>query len=328
MRETAPLAAGASSAVIASSATHAPSIGSTPSIASIASTSSAPSTNVSASGSASGGSSAALTPVKSPDRLRFAVIGDYGVAGDAERRVAELVKAYHPEIVITTGDNNYPLGGADTIDRNIGQYYSEFIGGYHGKYGPGASENRFFPALGNHDWYTDEGKAYFDYFTLPGNERYYSFRRGPVEFFAIDSDPHEPDGMSATSKQASWLKAGAQASRAAWQIAYMHHPPYSSGPHGSTTEAQWPYAEWGVDLVLAGHDHTYERAKVRGFTYLVNGLGGNDEYGFKTPAPGSEFRYNEKHGAQLAEASLDELRLTFVNVDGTRIDEVVLTHDH
>jgi len=265
-------------------------------------------------------------PAKAPDRLRFAVIGDYGAAGEDERKVADLVKAYHPEIVITTGDNNYPRGGADTIDRNIGQYYSEYIGSYNGAYGSGASENRFFPALGNHDWYTDDAKPYLDYFTLPGNERYYSFVAGPVEFFALDSDPREPDGVSATSRQAAWLKAAASASKATWQIVYFHHPAYSSGPHGSATALQWPYREWGVDLVLAGHDHTYERNEVDGLTYLVVGLSGNHEYGFNQTAEGSKFRYNQRHGAELADATLDELRLAFVVDDGTRIDEVVLTH--
>ena len=263
-------------------------------------------------------------PAATPDHLRFAVIGDYGMAGEPERKVSELVKGYAPEIVITTGDNNYPLGAASSIDDNIGQFYAEFIGAYHGKYGAGAAENRFFPALGNHDWYTERARPYLDYFTLPGNERYYSFTRGPVEFFALDSDANEPDGNDKASRQATWLKERAQASKAAWRIAYMHHPPYSSGPHGSAHETEWPYREWGIDLVLAGHDHTYERARLGGVTYLVNGLGGAQEYEFKAAIDGSEMRYNAKHGAQLAEATKDELKLTFVTVDGERIDEVVL----
>jgi hypothetical protein len=263
-----------------------------------------------------------------PPGFRFAAIGDFGASGPAERRVAELVKAFHPEIVITLGDDNYPTGAADTIDANIGQYYSEFIFPYTGKYGKGASENRFFPALGNHDWYTEGAKPYLDYFTLPGNERYYAFSRGPIDFFALDSDPHEPDGTGPDSKQAAWFKAEAKKAHGAWQIAYMHHPPYSSGPHGSTPETEWPYREAGIDLVLAGHDHTYERAVVGGLTFLVNGLGGAPEYEFKAPVPGSLFRYREEHGAQLAVATDDELRITFVNVDGAHVDEVVLHHEH
>jgi tartrate-resistant acid phosphatase type 5 len=263
-----------------------------------------------------------------PAGFRFAVIGDFGDGGPGARRVADLVHAFHPEIVITLGDNNYPTGAADTIDRNIGQFYSDFIGSYHGRYGKGASENRFFPALGNHDWYTDDAKPYLDYFTLPGNERYYAFSRGPIDFFALDSDPHEPDGTNAESKQAGWLKAEAAKAHGAWQIAYMHHPPYSSGPHGSTLETEWPYHAWGIDLVLAGHDHTYERAIVDGVMFLVNGLGGAHEYEFKAPVPGSLFRYQAENGAQLAVATKDELRITFVNVDGAHIDEVVLHHEH
>jgi hypothetical protein len=282
----------------------------------------------SAAPSATDADRAALAPSAWPEGFRFAAIGDFGAAGPAERQVAELVKAFHPEIVITLGDNNYPTGGADTIDQNIGQYYAEFIAPYSGKYGKGATENRFFPSLGNHDWYSDGAKPYLAYFTLPGNGRYYAFSRGPIDFFALDSDPHEPDGTDPESKQAAWLKAEASKAHGAWQIAYMHHPPYSSGPHGSTRETEWPYREWGIDLVLAGHDHTYERAVVGGLTFLVNGLGGAPEYEFKRPVPESLFRYQAKHGAQLAVATKDELRITFVNVDGVHVDEVVLRHDH
>jgi hypothetical protein len=91
---------------------------------------------------------------------------------------------------------------------------------------------------------------------------------------------------------------------------------------------EWPYRASGIDLVLAGHDHTYERAVVDGVTFLVNGLGGAQEYAFGAPVPGSQFRYIAEHGAQLAVATKDELRITFVNVDGARIDEVVLHHEH
>jgi len=261
-----------------------------------------------------------------PAGFRFAVIGDYGVASLGEQRVAALVKAFEPQVVITLGDNNYPLGGADTIDANIGQFYAPFIGAYHGRFGPGAAENRFFPALGNHDWYTKGARPYLDYFTLPGNERYYTFSRGPVDFFALDSAPNEPDGNDPRSKQARWFKAAAAQAKGAWQIAYMHHPPHSSGPHGSSPESAWPYAEAGIDVVLAGHDHIYERAVVGGLTFLVNGLGGAPVYALQRPVPGSLFRYQAQHGAQLCVATADELRLTFVNVDGVRIDEVVLRH--
>src|SRR4051794_10848153 len=59
--------------------------------------------------------------------VRFAVIGDFGAATVAEGLVADRVKSWQPDFIITTGDNNYVVGGADTIDRNIGFYYQSFI---------------------------------------------------------------------------------------------------------------------------------------------------------------------------------------------------------
>src|SRR3954464_7686127 len=83
---------------------------------------------------------------------RFAVIGDYGADQPAEGDVAALVKSWNPDYILTVGDNNYPTGSASTMDLNIGQYYHDFIYPYVGNYGAGATTNRFFPTLGNHDW--------------------------------------------------------------------------------------------------------------------------------------------------------------------------------
>jgi tartrate-resistant acid phosphatase type 5 len=270
-----------------------------------------------------------LTPVVDTDLgegpvTRFAVIGDYGVATTAEAEVARLVRGFDPEFVVTTGDNNYPSGSAATIDANIGQFYHSFIYPYRGKYGDGATENRFFPTLGNHDWYTPNAEPYLDYFELPGNERYYDVVRGNVHYFAIDSDVNEPDGTTSTSVQGQWCAATARASTAPFRVAAMHHPPYSSGSHGNTSSMQWPYREWGFDLVLAGHDHTYERIELGGVTYVVNGLGGNFTYGFGTPVPGSVARDNLKQGALFVEASATKLVGRFVDIDGRLADVFAL----
>ena len=101
--------------------------------------------------------------------------------------------------------------------------------------------------------------------------------RGAVHLFAIDSDGSEPDGNSADSRQAAWLRDTLATSTARWQVVYMHHPPYSSSSHGSAVEMQWPYAQWGAEVVMAGHDHSYERIDADGITYIVNGLGGAAE---------------------------------------------------
>jgi tartrate-resistant acid phosphatase type 5 len=256
--------------------------------------------------------------------LVFAVIGDYGLAGSAEADVAALVKGWNPELILTTGDNNYPNGEASTIDQNIGQYYSEYLYPYAGVYGPGGTSNRFFPSLGNHDWITSGATPYLSYFTLPGNERYYSFSMGPVDFFIIDSDPNEPDGTSATSTQAAWLQASLAASRAAWQLVFMHHAPYSSGPHGSVGP-QWPYQAWGADAVFAGHDHDYERLSIDGIPYFVDGSGGSSLYSYGTLLPQSQAHYNADFGAMRVEASLGSLIFEFVSRDGTVRDRHVVS---
>jgi tartrate-resistant acid phosphatase type 5 len=257
--------------------------------------------------------------------VRMAVIGDYGEAGPAEAAVAELVKSWSPELVITLGDNNYQHGAASTLDDNVGQYYHAFISPYLGKHGQGSDHNRFFPTLGNHDWRAPGARPYLEYFTLPGNERYYEVVWGPLHLFALDSDPHEPDGITADSVQARWLQERLAASTSPWQLVYMHHPPYSSGDHGSAEALRWPFAAWGVDVVLAGHDHHYERLERDGIVYVVNGLGGNPHrYDLRAPLPDSKVRFNAEHGAMLVEATAERLELHFVTTSGRVVDRRIL----
>lgn len=149
---------------------------------------------------------------------RFVVLGDFGTTRPESFEVAALVRALAPRFLITLGDNNYPDGEAETIDENIGQHYHQFIHPYTGSYGEGASTNRFFPCLGNHDWNTTDAQPYLDYFELPGNERYYDFQRGAVHFFALDSDAEEPDGITRDSLQALWLQQRLADSSAPFKI--------------------------------------------------------------------------------------------------------------
>ncbi len=272
------------------------------------------------------------TPFPGEDTVRFAVIGDYGDASINEERVATLVASWNPDFIITTGDNNYPNGTAETIDQNIGQYYSSFIGNYQGDYGLGSVENRFWPSLGNHDWRSLNCKRnkcsgpYFDYFTLPSNESYYDIDYGLVHLFAIDSDDHEPDGNNESSIQAGWLQGELATSASCFNVVFFHHPPYSSGKHGSTTIMQWPFRTWGTDVVLAGHDHTYERLDADDFPFFVIGNSGRSLYGFDNVSNlpdgvDSIIRYNQDYGAMLVTATRDGITYQFSNANGDVIDE-------
>ncbi|NPA30942.1 MAG: alkaline phosphatase [Chloroflexi bacterium] len=247
----------------------------------------------------------------------FVVIGDFGLAGSAEQAVADLVLAAEPDFIVTAGDNNYPNGSLDTWDANVSAYYGDYL-----------ARGAFFPAWGNHDWGYHRKKLpaleKVDY--LPEPKRYYEFVRGPVHFFVLDSNWQEPDGTTAKSRQARWLQERLAASSTPWQVVVVHHAPFSSGRHGSQTRLQWPYRAWGADVVLAGHDHTYERIEHDGLTYIVNGVGGHPSlYEFQTPVPGSRFRFNEDYGALFVWADGEHMRFEMHTVEHGVIDAFTLT---
>jgi hypothetical protein len=102
----------------------------------------------------------------------------------------------------------------------------------------------------------------------------------------------------------------------------MHQPPYSSSSDGSIDWAQWPYKEWGADLVIAGHSHVYERLLIDAFPYFVNGLGGGPIYAFDQPIFGSQVRFNDDYGAMLVQATPQKITLQFI----TRGFEVIDTY--
>jgi hypothetical protein len=254
------------------------------------------------------------TPLPAP--ARFAVIGDFGWAGPEEEAVANLVKSWTPDFIVTTGDNNYPSGEASTIDANIGQYYHEFMAHTGSAYGPGAAINRFFPVLGNHDTDVENGQPYFNYFILPGNERYYTVDWPPVRIYALNSVPWiESDGADPESAQAEWLRRELSAAPDAWNVVVFHHTPYSSGYRGPSPWMRWPFQEWGAHLVLSGHNHVYERIMLNGLAYITNGLGGGPRYAWgDTIAEGSVARFNANHGAILVEATPQRIALQFIAV--------------
>ena len=265
--------------------------------------------------------------------ITFAVIGDYGRNNTPALNVANMVASWNPDFVLTTGDNYYTGAGGSgtgTYDQSTGKFYCRFLkdaapGDSCGASGMDPVTNRFFPSLGNHD-YSDTGgvSVYLSYFTLPGigfsnssgNERYYDFVWGPVHFFAINSNSADPDGNSSTSAQAGWLHDRLAASTAPWQVVYLHHPPYSSANGGSFMTLQWPFADWGADVVLAGHNHVYERIVREGIVYFVDGTGGKGLSGFGTTwVTGSEFRYSANYGAMRITASSTALDFEFLSID-------------
>ena len=139
--------------------------------------------------------------------------------------MAELVKGWNPQFIITTGDNRY---GETSFDLTVGKDYCDFIAGAgSGDFcdGNGNSINSFLPSTGNHE-YTDGGgiDKYLEYFDLPGtgiqstrtsgSELYYDFIQGPIHFFVIDS-------YTNTDVQKTWLETQMAASTSIWKIVYF-----------------------------------------------------------------------------------------------------------
>ena len=258
-------------------------------------------------------------------QIVFAVVGDFGYGGSNEAAVSSLVRSWNPDFVTTNGDNNYPSGSPSTMDAHVGFHYQQYIGNYIGIYGPGSEENRFFPTMGNHDWYGGHGAPHLVYFSLPGNERYYEFVRGPVHLFALSSDTDEPDGTTATSVQGQWLQAALAESTSPFRVVYFHHPPWSAGMHGNTSRMQWPFDEWGAQVWMAGHDHDYERVYTEGVTGLVNGSGGAPLRRINRWEDFSRVQFDQRFGAQRVVADDRSITFEFIDIDDNLIDAWTLT---
>ncbi len=263
------------------------------------------------------------------DTVSFAAFGDYGTQFKGTPQVVNLVNQLGPDIIVTLGDARYDNETYGAIHAP----FSDYLNGASGDGGTG-DINRFFPTAGNHD-YTDSGgiSQFLDYFALPGagvptpsntgSELTYDFVWGPVQFFVIDSQAFLNDASSSNA-QTAWLHTALQASQAQWQVVLFHHPPHSSGDLGASPELRLPFAAWGADLVLNGHNHNYERIDLNGISYVINGLGGEDITGFKTPVRGSVVRYNGDFGLNLFTATSTQIIGSFISVDGVTRDSFVI----
>jgi len=272
---------------------------------------------------------------KDADSMVFAVIGDFGKEGEAEEKVANLVKSWDLDFIITTGDNNYERGEYKTIKANISNYYGDYIYNFDApaEYqcnGKAFEEevNRFFPSPGNHDASNSEGIIpYLNFFTLPQRESYYKFVWGPVSFYSLNSV------ASNVEEQKEWLYEQLSFSESPFNIVYFHHPPYSPGPHGNDEKMQWDYFGNDVDMVLSGHDHIYSRTEKRGeegLYYIVNGLGGKSLYnGNSNPLPDDlfeTFSFDADYGAIKATATSNELVVEFYSIEqpADPIDRIII----
>lgn len=195
---------------------------------------------------------------------RIVVLGDVGTGDANEWATANLVVGAAGDAgfdgLVLLGDNVYPNGDPDRLDATVFDPFAPILD-------QGAA---LLPVLGNHD--VEDGHALEQVAALGMPGRWYAAEVGPALVVGLDSTlVDDPD-------QLAWLEATLVSATSEWVIVTMHHPAYSAGYHGSTEEIQqtWVplFARYGVDLVLAGHDHDYQRSTlIEGVTYIVSGAG-------------------------------------------------------
>ena len=238
---------------------------------------------------------------------------------DGDSATAALVEQLDGTVA-TLGDNVYPAGSAQTYRLCYDPVWGGFL-------------SRTRPAIGNHDAQGDGGAAYFEYFGevagTPG-EGWYSYQLGTWHVVVLNSNC----GLvgCAGSAQLAWLVEDLARSDALCTLAYWHHPRFSSGPHRDTTEVApfWEALEQaGAEVVLAGHDHLYERfapqtsagvARPDGLRQFTVGSGGKQLYRAERVAPNSEVQIDDAFGVLVMTLGPENYEWSFVTSDGTEAD--------
>ena len=264
----------------------------------------------------------ALALPKKLASVKFAVIGDSGRGDQPQNEVAQQMVAWREkfpyDLVLMVGDNIY--------DRHTPEdYAAKFERPYKALLDAGVT---FQAAIGNHD---DAAQIFYEKFNMDG-QRYYSYRRsdqplgplgGGVRFFALDSRSFDPE-------QLQWFRTSLAETGSRWKIVYFHHPIYTSGRYQTAARTLRnvlePYlVEGDVDVVIAGHEHFYERIlPQRGIAYFITGAAGslrpNDIRETGLTARGFDTDYS----FMLMEVSGDELFFQAISRTGQTVDAGVV----
>jgi acid phosphatase type 7 len=216
---------------------------------------------------------------------RIWILGDSGTANENAAAVRDAYESFtasrHTDIWLMLGDNAYGSGMDEEYTAAVFDMYPAML-----------RKSVLWPTIGNHETYSGaEPMPYLSIFTLPiageaggvpsGTENYYSFDYGNIHFVCLDS---MTQSRSASGPMATWLEQDLAANTNEWLLAFWHHPPYTKGSHNSDDPFGYDFElvemrqnflpileSYGVDLVLGGHSHCYERS------YLLN-----EHYGFSS----------------------------------------------
>jgi 3',5'-cyclic AMP phosphodiesterase CpdA len=248
------------------------------------------------------------------DSLKLAVIGDNG-NGSKEQyevgaRMAEVRRTFPFEMVLMMGDNMYG-------SQNPADFVAKFEKPYAALLQAGVP---FFAALGNHDNPTNRNYAGFGM----GGQRYYTYVRRNARFVVLDTN-----AMDQT--QLGWFNDVLEDATEDWKIVYFHHPLYSDGGrHGSDVELRVELepilVRHGVQVVLSGHEHFYERIKPqKGITYFIAGSGGQLRKGDINTSAMTAAGFDQDRAFMLIEIAGDEFYFQTISRTGQTVDAGVIS---
>lgn len=271
-------------------------------------------------------------PDKRTTRVRLLLWGDSGRGNAAQYSLVPTMEAADPDLMIHVGDLIQTDGAASRFDPFYFVPYRNLL-----------RNTPVWPVLGNHDVLTADGQPFLDAFLLPrnspaGDERSYSFNWGQVHLLAIDTNrPFDPEFLA-------WVADDLASTTTTWKLAYMHHPMYSCGMHGSSRSVRdllAPIFEaYGVDIVFSGHDHDYQRSHPMragvpvgagqgpsfttpdGIFYIVTGGGST----VRPTSSSCDFTAMAVSLTHCTVLDIDGafLRLRAFGVDGNTIDEITI----
>lgn len=217
--------------------------------------------------------------------------------------------AFPFDLVIMLGDNMY--GGQRPADfvKKFEQPYAALL----------SAGVKFQASLGNHD--RPENVSY-QLFNMNG-ARYYTYVRGNVRFFALDSTRMD-------AKQLAWLDTSLRDAREEWKIPYFHHPLYSNADrHGASVDLRVLlepiFLRHGVNVVFSGHDHVYERLKPqKGIYYFVSGAAGQLRKGNMSPTAQTAAYFDQEQSFMLVEIAEANLYFQVISRSGKTVDSGVI----
>ena len=249
-----------------------------------------------------------------PGSVKFAAIGDNGTGEQPQYEIADQMSGLHKvfpfDLVIMLGDNMY--GGQQPAD-----FVKKFEMPYAALLSAGV---KFQASLGNHD--RDENVLYKP-FNMNG-QRYYSYTRNNVRFFALDSTRMD-------DKQVAWIDTSLARATEDWKICYFHHPLYSNADrHGASVDLRVRlepiFVKHGVDVVFSGHDHVYERLKPqKGIYYFVSGAAGQLRRGNMSPAEQTAAYFDQDQSFMVVEIAGSEMYFEAVSRTGRIVDAGTIT---